>query len=65
METKSFCCFASGAGSLGPEIVLGLYFVHPMIAALGFVPVFNKHSYETILHCDVVPVEQSELRREE
>lgn len=31
------------AGSLGPEIVLGLtLFVHPMVAALGFVPVFNK-----------------------
>lgn len=31
------------AGSLGPEIVLGLtLFVHPITAALGFVPVFNK-----------------------
>lgn len=31
------------AGSLGPEIVMRLtLFVHPMIAALGFVPVFNK-----------------------
>ena len=42
IERKSFCCFAQGWIS-GPEIVLGLtLFVHPITAALGFVPVFNK-----------------------